>query len=201
MEQQLDTKIEIIGLQHAVRELNKFDKSLIPRLRNRMRTATEEDRAKVVRVIQETTPLLQSARNIGFFHFGRSAWNEATVDIDRLSGGKNLLIAIRATGRNGKFGFDYAELAGINAPRSGGLSRAFTRINSSKNNIRTVQNGQGAAFVKMLNNHLPPTHTPKPGRYAFQALVRRMPYIQKKIIKIIEEFGKETSTFITQKDN
>ena len=85
MEQRLDTQIEIIGIQNVVRELNKFDKSLIPRLRNRMRTATEEDRAKVVRVIQETTPLLRQARNTGFFHFGRSAWNEATVDIDRLS--------------------------------------------------------------------------------------------------------------------
>jgi hypothetical protein len=201
MEQQLDTKIEIIGLQAVVRELNKFDKSLIPRLRNRMRSATEEDRAKVVRVIQETTPLLQQARNTGFFHFGRSAWNEATVDIDRISGGKNLLIAIKATGRNKKFGFDYAELAGINAPRIGGVSRTFTRVNSSKNNIVTAQNGQGAAFVKMLNNHLPANHTAKPGRYAFQALVRRMPYIQKKIIRIIQEFGEETSTYITQKDN
>jgi hypothetical protein len=199
MEQQIATNIEIVGLQHAIRELRKFDKSLIPRLRNRMRAVTEEDRAKVVRVIQETTPLLRQARNTGFFHFGRSSWNEANVDIDQLSG-KNLLIAIRATGRNQKFGFDYAELAGINAPRSGGVSRTFTRINSTKNNIVTAQNGQGAAFVRMLNNHLPATHTPKPGRYAFQALVRRMPYIQKKIIKVIEEFGKETSTFITQKD-
>lgn len=165
-----------------------------------MRAATEEDRAKVVRVIQETTPLLRQAKNTGFFHFGRSAWNEADVDIDRLSGGKNLLIAITATGRNKKFGFDYAELAGINAPRIGGVSRDFTRSNSDKT-IRTRQNGQGAAFVKMLNNHLPANHTAKPGRYAFQALVRRMPYIQKKIIKIIVEFGEETSTYMTQKDN
>lgn len=200
MERQLDTKIEIIGLQAAVRELNKFDRGLIPRLRNRLRAATEEDRAKIVRVIQETTPLLRQARNTGFFHFGRSAWNEANVDIDRLSG-KNLLIAIKATGRNQKFGFDYAELAGINAPRVGGVSRAFSRVNSDKNNIVTAQRGQGAAFVKMLNNHLPPNHTAKPGRYAFQALVRRMPYIQKKVIQIIEDFGNETSTYITQKDN
>lgn len=200
MERQLETSVEVIGLQHAIRELNKFDRSLVPRLRNRMRAATEEDRAKVVRVIQETTPLLRQARNTGFFHFGRSAWNEADVDIDRLSGGKNLLIAIKATGRNKKFGFDYAELAGINPPRIGGVSRDFTRINSDKV-IRTRQNGQGAAFVKMLNNHLPANHTAKPGRYAFQALVRRMPYIQSKIIKVIEEFAKDTSTIIVQKDS
>jgi hypothetical protein len=201
MKRELDTQVEIVGLQAVVRELNKFDRGLIPRLRNRLRSATEEDRAKVVRVIQETTPLLRQARNTGFFHFGRSAWNEATVDIDRISGGKNLLIAITATGRNRKFGFDYAELAGINAPRIGGVSRTFTRSNSAKNNIVTAQNGQGAAFVKMLNNHLPANHTPKPGRYAFQALVRRMPYIQKKVIKIIMDFGEETSTYIAQKDN
>lgn len=200
MEQSLETNIEIIGLANVVRELNKFDRSLIPRLRNRMRAATEEDRAKVVRVIQETTPLLRQAKNTGFFHFGRSAWNEADVDIDRISGGKNLLIAIKATGRNKKFGFDYAELAGINAPRIGGVSRDFTRINNDKT-IRTRQNGQGAAFTRMLNNHLPANHTAKPGRYAFQALVRRMPFIQKKIIKIIIEFGEETSTYMAQKDN
>lgn len=201
MRRELDTNVEIIGLQSVVRELNKFDRGLIPRLRNRLRTATEEDRAKVVRVIQETTPLLRQARNVGFFHFGRSAWNEATVDIDKISGSKSVVIAFTATGRNQKFGFDYAELAGINPPRSGGISRTFTRVNSTKNNIRTVQNGQGAAFVKMLNNHLPPNHTAKPGRYAFQALVRRMPYIQKKVIKIIMDFGEETSTYIAQKDN
>lgn len=200
MERQLETSVEIFGLQAAVRELNKFDRSLVPRLRNRMRAATEEDRAKVVRVVQETTPLLREARNTGFFHFGRSAWNEADVDIDKLSGGKNLIIAIKATGRNGKFGFDYAELAGINAPRIGGVSRQFKRINSDKT-IRTKQNGQGAAFVRMLNNHLPANHTPKPGRYAFQALVRRMPFIQKKIIKVIMDFADDTSAIIARQDN
>jgi hypothetical protein len=193
------SEIEVTGLKHALREIRMFDKTLVFKLRSRMRAATAEDRAKVSRVISEVTPMLRSVRQIGMFHNGRTAWNEATVDIDRMTG-RNVLIAIRATGRGRKFGFDYAELTGINPPRTGGISRQFKRANSDKT-MTIKQRGQGRAFEEMLNDNLPANHTAKPGRYAFQALVRRMPYIQKKVIRVIQEFADETSYRIETKDN
>jgi hypothetical protein len=194
-------EIEIEGLRHAIREIRTFDKTLIFRLRNRLRTATNDDRQKVKRVIQETTPLLQSARNIGMFHNGRTAWNEAAVDIDSLTGRAGAIVAIKATGTGKKFGYDYAELAGIRPPRSGGVSREFTREGSTSA-TRTRQNGQGEAFSRMLDNHLPANHKPNVGgRYAFQGLVRRMPYISKKVLKIIMDFADETSYKIATKEN
>ena len=194
-------EIEVEGLRHAIREIRTFDKTLIFRLRNRLRTATNDDRQKVKRVIQETTPLLQSARNIGMFHNGRTAWNEAAVDIDSLTGRAGAIVAIKATGTGKKFGYDYAELAGIRTPRSGGVSREFTREGSTRA-TRTRQNGQGEAFSRMLDNHLPANHKPNVGgRYAFQGLVRRMPYISKKVFKIIMDFADETSYKIATKEN
>jgi len=191
--------IEITGLKHAIREIRTFDKTLIFRLRNRLRSATQDDRQKVKRVIAETTPLLKSARNIGMFHNGRSAWNEASVDIDNITG--RALVAIKAQGVGKKFGYDYAEVAGIRAPRVGHISRDFTRSNSEKT-IRTRQNGQGEAFAEMLDRHLPANHTAGVGgRYAFQALVRRMPYISRKVFKIIMDFADETSYKIATKEN
>lgn len=194
-------EIVVEGLAHAIREIRTFDKTLIFRLRNRLRTATNEDRQKVKRVIQETTPLLQSARNIGMFHNGRTAWNEAAVDIDTMIRWTSAVVAIKATGIGKKFGYDYAELAGIRPPRSGGVSREFTREGSTRA-TRTRQNGQGEAFSRMLDNHLPANHKPNVGgRYAFQALVRRMPYISKKVFKIIMDFADETSYKIATKEN
>lgn len=190
-------ELEVTGLKPVLRELRKYDKYARTTLRNKLRTATAEDRSKIKRVIQEARPLLKSARNTGFFHSGRSAWNGANVDIDSL-GGKNVVIAIKATGRAKKFGFDYAELAGVNMPARGHVSRDFARSNSKT--YRTRQNGQAAGFLNMLNNHLPATHTPKPGRYAFQAIVRRMPYIQKKVIKILEDLNAELTYNIATKD-
>jgi len=192
--------MEITGLRHAIREINTFEKTLIPRLRNRLRSATAEDRAKVKRVISEVTPMLQSVRKIGMFHDGRSAWNEAAVDIDRLTDRKGALVAIKATGVGKKFGYDYAELAGIRPPRIGGMSRSFERNGRSVRGTR--QNGQGEAFSAMLDRHLPENHTAGVGgRYAFQSLVRRMPYITQKVWKIIDNFAKETSYNIEVKDN
>jgi hypothetical protein len=192
--------MEITGLAHAIREVNTFEKTLIPRLRNRLRSATADDRQKVKRVISEVTPMLQSVRKIGMFHDGRSAWNEAAVDIDRLTGRKGALVAIKATGVGKKFGYDYAELAGIRAPRIGGMSRPFQR--NGRNVKGTRQNGQGAAFSEMLDRHLPENHTAGVGgRYAFQSLVRRMPYITQKVWKIIDDFAKEVSYNIEVKDN
>lgn len=193
--------IEITGLKHALREIRTFDRTLIPRLRNRLRSATAEDRAKIVRVVQEVTPMLRSVRNIGMFHDGRSAWNEAAVDIDNLTGRAGAIVAIKATGVGKKFGYDYAELAGIRAPRIGGVSRPFKR-RGSDNTIQTRQNGQGQAFSRMLDENLPANHTPGVGgRYAFQGLVRRMPYISKKVYKIIMDFADETSYNIATRDN
>lgn len=193
--------IKIEGLQHAIREIRTFDRTLIFRLRNRLRSATQDDRQKVKRVIQETTPLLQSAKNIGMFHNGRTAWNEAAVDIDSLTGRRGAIVAIKATGTGKKFGYDYAELAGIRPPRSGGVSRDFTRQGSTRT-TRTRQNGQGEAFSRMLDNHLPANHKAGVGgRYAFQGLVRRMPYISKKVFKIIMDFADETSYKIATRDN
>ena len=194
-------EIVVEGLAHAIREIRTFDKTLIFRLRNRLRTATNDDRQKVKRVIQETTPLLQSARNIGMFHNGRTAWNEAAVDIDTTIRWTSAVVAIKATGIGKKFGYDYAELAGIRPPRSGGVSREFTREGSTRA-TRTRQNGQGEAFSRMLDNHLPANHKPNVGgRYAFQGLVRRMPYISKKVFKIIMDFADETSYKIATKEN
>lgn len=193
--------IEITGLKHAIREIRTFDKTLIFRLRNRLRSATQDDRQKVKRVIAETTPLLKSARNIGMFHNGRTSWNEAAVDIDSLTGRAGAIVAIKATGTGKKFGYDYAELAGIRPPRSGGVSREFTREGSTRA-TRTRQNGQGEAFSRMLDNHLPANHKPNVGgRYAFQGLVRRMPYISKKVFKIIMDFADETSYKIATREN
>jgi len=192
--------IKVEGLQHAIREIRTFDRTLIFRLRNRLRSATQDDRQKVKRVIQETTPLLQSAKNIGMFHNGRTAWNEAAVDIDSLTGRRGAIVAIKAAGTGKKFGYDYAELAGIRPPRTGGISRSFQR--NGVNVAGTRQNGQGEAFSRMLDNHLPANHKPNVGgRYAFQGLVRRMPYISKKVFKIIMDFADETSYKIATRDN
>lgn len=193
--------VEITGLKHALREINTFDRTVIPRLRNRLRTATAEDRAKVDRVIKEVTPMLQATRQIGMFHNGRSAWNEATVDVDRVTGRQGAILAIKATGRGRKFGYDYAELAGIRVPRRGHMSRNFKRAGSDRT-ITTRQNGQGEGFAAMLDKNLPAGHTAGVGgRYAFQGLVRRMPYITKKVFKIIMDFADETSYNINTKDN
>lgn len=192
-------EVVVSGLDQAVREIRSFDKKLLPRLSARLKSEITPELNHIRSVIDWAGSELRTIEKIGMFHDGRSSWDGATVGLERATGAKGTVLAIKATGRNKKFGFDYAELAGIrrHAPRP--VSREFKRSNSSKS-IRARQAGQGDGFIEMLEGVVPVGHTEKPGRFAFQAIVRRMSHIQRKVIAIIEQFADETSYRIRTKD-
>lgn len=191
-------EVVVTGLDQAVREIRSFDKKLLPQLSRRLKTEITPELNHIRNTIDFAENALRQVEKIGMFHDGRSSWGGASVGLERATGRKGTVLAIKATGRNKKFGFDYAELAGIRRHSPRPISREFKRSNASKS-IRARQNGQGDGFIEMLEGIVPPKHTPKPGRFAFQAIVRRMSHIQRKVIAIIEQFAEETSYRINTK--
>ena len=171
---------QLTGGAEAIRELKKYS----PELYKQLRKDLNSDLNPVIKPIQgeinsEVTTAMRDKMK-GMFHSGRSAWTGANISA-RISTNPKSLITIVATGRTSKFGFDYAELAGIQRRKPRPTSRSYT-----KNGVTMTHavNGQGYAFNNKLRQEFG-----KPGRFAWIRILRRKPIIERKVLDIAEKYN------------
>lgn len=170
----------LTGSAEAIRELRKYEPGLFKELRQGIKSQINP----IVKPIQgeinsEITNKLKSTMP-GMFHNGRSSWSGATIDT-RLSTKPRDLIFINATGRTGKVGYNYAELAGIERRTPRPISNEYVKNGKS---MRHRVNGQGLAFNAKLAKEFG-----KPGRFAFIRVVRRTPDIERKVLMLSDRYN------------
>jgi len=168
------------GSAEVIRELKKYE----PELFKELRKSIKSELNPIIKPIQgqinsEVTNALRSTMP-GMFHSGRSAWSGATLDA-RLTTKPKELVFINATGRTGKVGFNYAELAGIERRKPRPLSREYVRNGVTR---RHRVNGQGLAFNAKLAREFG-----KPGRFAFIRVVKQTPAIELKVLRITDKYN------------
>ena len=188
-EEQKMAESYLSGEKEYIRALKDTEKSLLPALRK----ALNSELSPILNPIENAINSFDGARlqsaMPGMFHDGRTAWSGVTVKA-RVSLRPKDLIFIEGKGRsNGmgnQFGFEYAELAGIErrAPRA--VSKGWG--SNSVGYHSYIYNGQGKAFNRKLGSMFG-----KPGRFLWQRVLKRKPEIEAKVSKIAEEFGIQLS--------
>lgn len=146
----IDDKVEVTGINEAIKDMRKLDAEAVKALRNKMKQAILPTAQKIASKVPTQAPLS------GMMHSGRTRWTGARARVAftpaKIRKGKDLhpIVSIVLQGKTGGAGFDIAEIAGsANLAYSAKQSKEFTRRGASKK-IRTRQNGQGRAFVNAL---------------------------------------------------
>ena len=174
----------LTGSSEAIRELKKYEPGLYRELGKQLRSELNPIIKPIQSEINSSVTSDVFSKMPGMFHSGRSSWLGANVTA-RVSVNPKSLISIVATGRSKAFGFDYAELAGIQRRKPRPMSRTYVK------NGRTVRhrvNGQGLAFNAKLMAEFG-----KPGRFAWIRVLRRKPEIENKVSNIADFFNIQVS--------
>lgn len=177
-------KSVLSGEAEAIKALKNLEPELFKELKKKMNTQLRPILTPIQSEInsQIGSELRQSMP--GMFHNGRSAWNGSRLS-PRVATRPRDLIFINATGVSSKFGFDYAELAGIRRRPPRRQSRSYTRNGRT---MRHAVNGQGDAFISKLQQEFG-----KPGRFAWIRVLRRKPEIEDKVLAITDAYGIKVS--------
>lgn len=146
----IDDKVEVTGINEAIRALKNIDAEAVKALRTEMKQAILPTAQKIAAQVPTEAPLS------GLKHNGRTRWTGAKARVAftpakvRRGSDTHPIVSIVLQGKANGAGFDIAEIAGsANLKFSAQQSREFTRRGASKR-IRTKQNGQGRAFVNAL---------------------------------------------------
>jgi hypothetical protein len=158
------------GLAEALSELKKVDKGTLGELRKEIRKKTNPYLTSVRSYIQGSESLLRAAGSSSgkpaqVFHNGRTAWTQPTVKAYVSSSRyARSIIGIEATGKNGQYGYDIMDKAGLNG----------------------YESKQGQALIAMLNSRL---KTQKPTRMLYRALMRELPNLTADVKFILESYA------------
>lgn len=187
----IEAKVDRDDIKFVLKELRAIDKQSTNKLRSRLRTGLGDVTAGIQASIPRTPPIRKSNppyETMG--HRGRTKWKGVNKPQVKLYGGdfgkqEHNLVVIEVRGGKDKFGFEYAELAGIRSRPPGRVSRRYTRRGSSKV-IQHRLNGQGDAFIEALQRAKPIKG--KAGRFAYDAFLKERTAIIQKTVVILEDF-------------
>lgn len=161
----IDDKVEVTGINEAIKDMRKLDGEAVKALRKNMKSAILPTAQKIAAKVPTQAPLS------GMIHSGRTRWTGARARVAftpaKIRKGKDLhpIVSIVMVGKGTGAGFDIAEIAGSrNNQFTRSRSKEFQR-STSGNKIRTRQNGQGRAFVNNLTQRAP--WKTKAGRFGF----------------------------------
>jgi hypothetical protein len=170
----------LTGSSAAIRELKKYEPELYKKLRQSLNSELNPVIKPIQSEINSNIASQVMSKLPGMFHNGRSSWSGATMTT-RVSVNPKNLISITATGKSGKVGFNYAELAGIQRRRPRPMSRPYQKNGET---VRHAVNGQGIAFNEKLRREFG-----KPGRFAWIRVLRKKPAIELKVSRIADRYG------------
>ena len=172
-------KSGLSGSSETIKFLKEFEPDLFKEVRKKVNSELKPVLNPIQSEINGMTNEMQS-KMPGMFHNGRSSWSGANITA-RVSTRPRDLIFINATGKQGKVGYNYAELAGIRRRPPRARSKAYTINGQSRTH---AVNGQGDAMIDKLQREFG-----KPGRFAWIRVLKRKPEVERKVQNIADEFG------------
>lgn len=193
----LDDKVEVRGINEALKDMKRLDADAIKALRNNMKTAILPIAQKLAAQVPTEAPLS------GMRHNGRTRWTGARARVSftpaKIRKGKDThpLVSIVLVGKGSGAGFDLAEIAGSrNNTFTRAQSKEFTRRRAPRP-IRTTQNGQGRAFVKNISEAAP--YKLKAGRFGFGGFLKEKAALQVIAQKILVDQANEYNKKISRR--
>lgn len=184
----VDDKVEVSGINEAIRALKNIDQEAVKALRAEMKSAILPTAQKIAAKVPTQAPLS------GMIHSGRTRWTGAVGRVAftpaKIRKGKDThpIVSVVLKGKGTGAGFDIAEIAGSrNNSFTKSRSKEFTRTGGSRK-IRTAQRGQGRAFVDKLTFRAPWGY--KAGRFGFGYFLQEKNTLQKIAEGILEKHAK-----------
>ena len=172
-------KSGLSGSSETIKVLKELEPDLFKDIRKKVNSELKPVLNPIQSEINGMTNEMQS-KMPGMFHNGRSAWSGTNITA-RVSTRPRDLIFINAAGKQGKVGYNYAELAGIRRRPPRARSKAYTINGQSRTH---AVNGQGDAMIDKLQREFG-----KPGRFAWIRVLGRKPEVERKVQDIADEFG------------
>lgn len=177
------TKLD--GSAEVFQMLKLYEKDLFKELRKSVTSQLAPQLAPIEAEINSSITNSIRSNMKGMFHNGRSGWAGVKIKA-RVSTRAKELIFLEGKGGNGgldqQFGFEYAELAGIQRrpprPRSKGWGETGVGYHSY------IYNGQGLVFNRKLTSVYG-----KPGRFMWIRVLKRRPAIEDKIMGIADNLS------------
>jgi len=177
-------KASVTGLPTVIRYLRRYQPETLKAIRNDIRSEIRPIMSPIVNEINSEVTSSLKSKNYQMFHNGRTAWNGARYT-PQVSSNRKGIMRIKLTGKGGKLGFDYAELAGIRRrpPRSRSKIAGTSVQGSSRGDGSYAYAGQGDAFISKLESDYG-----KPGRFAWKRIIQRRWDINRAVAGILEKY-------------
>lgn len=181
MAREPDFGMSVDGIAYTVSVLKKIDDDLIKQLRKDIKKDLSPMVGKITSEINSVVTNQLQSRDYEMFHNGRTSWNGvrgyATIKANKKENAAQLVF----TGRNKKFGFDYAELAGIERRPPRRRSKGWYSTSVGYHSYDYA--GQGKVFNDRLEKDFG-----KPGRFAWIRVIKRRKEIEREFKQSIEKF-------------
>jgi len=177
------------GVAEVTKLLKRFEPDVLKEMRKDLRTELKPISQEIsTNINSEITSKLQS-REYQMFHNGRTAWNGVRGGTSLLASRTKSVAKLTFTGRAGKVGFNYAELAGIERrpPRSRSKGWYSTSVGYHSYDYA----GQGLVFNERLTRDFG-----NAGRFAFVRFLKKRREVDKKAQKVADRFIKRVNRLI-----
>lgn len=170
----------ITGLAEVIRFLRRYQPEVLKQLRKDISAEIKPlVSASVGEVNSQITATLKS-NNYEMFHNGKTAWNGVRYT-PRVTSNRSGLIKLTFTGRGGKLGYDYAELAGIQRRPPRPRSKEW----STPQGLRSyLYNDQGEFFIRKLTRDFG-----LPGRFMWIRIIKKRRELNRQIFQILERYN------------
>jgi len=182
MAKQKTLDVEVEGAAQVVAKLKQYRPEAVKALRKNLRKEMKPLLNKITGEINSTVTSELQSRDYEMFHNGRTSWNGVRATTSVTSNKKGSVVKIVMTGRGGKLGFNYAELAGIE--RRPPRKRSKGWYSSSPGYHSYDYAGQGLVFNERLTKDFG-----KPGRFGWIRIIKRRKEIEREMQKIIDVFN------------
>lgn len=175
-----EAKLTVIGAERVLQALRELPDGALQSLKKELRREAASEltaiRGKVRSMRQELVDSRSTTtgKPIQMFHNGRTGWKSSRISVWANPKAKNGQAVIGL--RNNDVGMKIAEFAGSRTKgRASGVDRLGRRIN-----------GQGKAYIEMLQGRVPPGYA---GRFLYHAAIKQMPKLRRKTLKVLDTYA------------
>jgi len=178
-------KSGLSGDTEVFKMLRQYDKDLFKELRKNVTSQLAPTLEPIEAEINGSITSSLRSNMRGMFHDGRSGWAGVKIKA-RVSTRKRELIFLEGKGGNEgmgqQFGFEYAELAGIERRPPRAVSKGWGSTGVGYHSY--IYNGQGKAFNRKLTQVYG-----KPGRFMWIRVLKRKPKVEEKVLNIADSLN------------
>jgi hypothetical protein len=166
------------GLSETIRFLRRYQPEVLKQLK---KDIASEIRPLVTDSVDEVNSVVTAtlkSRGYQMFHGGATAWSGVRYT-PQVTSNRQGLIKLKFTGKGGKLGYNYAELAGLEKRPPKLRSKSWPRAPRGYS-----YSGQGFTFNERLGRDFG-----KPGRFMWIRIIKKRTQINRQISQILERYN------------